>query len=82
MKISYYPDVDYVHIRLRSEAKGTVAGEDIAPGIVLLTDDEGVAIEIEIDAASKRLDLGQLEIEGLPVSVTREERQESKAGQG
>lgn len=80
MKISYYPDEDYLHVRLRSEAKGAVAGEDVAPGVVLLTDDEGAAIELEIDSASKRLDLGQLEIEGLPVSVTREERQESRAG--
>lgn len=79
MKISYYPDVDYLHVRLKSEAKGDVAGEDIAPGIVLLTDDEGTAIELEIDAASRRLDLSRLEIEDLPVSVTRNESQESKA---
>lgn len=80
MRIVYYPDVDYLNVRLRSAAKGTVAGEDVAPGVVLLTDDEGTAIELEIDTASKRLDLEQLEIEGLPVSVSREERQESKAG--
>ncbi len=80
MRIVYYSDVDYLNIRLRSEAKGVVAGEDIAPGVVLLTDDEGTAIELEIDSASKRLDLNRLEVEGLPIEVTRAEPQESKAG--
>jgi uncharacterized protein YuzE len=60
VRISYFQDDDYLYIRFRSEAKGTVAGADIAPGVVLLTDDEGTAIEMEIDSASKRLDLGSL----------------------
>lgn len=80
MRIVYYPEVDHLNVRLRSEAKDTVAGEDVAPGVVLLTDDEGSAMELEIDSASERLDLGRLEIEGLPIEVTRTERQESKAG--
>ena len=79
MRIVYYPEVDYLSVRLRSEAKGTVAGEDIAPGVVLLTDDEGSPIELGIDSASERLDLSRLEVEGLPIEVTRAERQESKA---
>ena len=79
MRIVYYPEVDYLSVRLRSEAKGTVAGEDIAPGVVLLTDDEGTPIELGIDSASERLDLSRLEVEGLPIEVTRAERQESKA---
>lgn len=79
MRIVYYSDVDYLNVRLRSVAKGTVAGEDIAPGVVLLTDDEGTAIELEIDSASERLDLSRLEVEGLPIEVTRTEPQESKA---
>lgn len=79
MRVVYYPDVDYLNIRLRSEAKGTVAGEDVAPGVVLLTDDEGTAIALEVDSASERLELSRLEVEGLPIEVSRAEPQESKA---
>lgn len=81
MEISYHPEDDYLHVRLAraGEAKGDVAGEDVASGVVLLTDDEGRAIELEVDSASKRLDLSRLEVEGLPASVAAPERPESKA---
>lgn len=80
MRISYFPDEDYLHISLRDEARGSVAGEDMAPGVVLLTDDDGAAIELEVDSASERLDLSRLEVEGLPIGVTRKKSQESRAG--
>jgi hypothetical protein len=74
VQISYHPQDDYLYVRLRSEAKGTLEGEDIAPGMILLTHEEGMAVELEVSSASKLVDLGELQIEGLPVSVTAPKR--------
>lgn len=80
MRIAYYPEVDHLNIKLRGEAKGVVAGEDVAPGVVLHTDEAGTAIEIEVDSASERLDLSRLEIEGLRLDLDFGASRESRAG--
>lgn len=80
MRIAYYPEVDHLNIKLRGEAKGVVAGEDVAPGMVLHTDEAGTAIEIEVDSASERLDLSRLEIEGLNVNLDLQSPERSKTG--
>lgn len=81
MKIEYYPETDSLYIKLKPGVEAE--GAEVAPGIVLhyTSDDEVTAVEMD-SRASKLVDLSRLEVEGLPVSVTREERQESKAGQG
>jgi uncharacterized protein YuzE len=79
VKIEYYPETDSLFIKLKPgvEAKGA----EVAPGIVFhyTPDDEVTAIEMD-SMASRLVDLSRLEVEGLPISVTREERQESKTG--
>jgi len=79
MKVSYYPDTDSLFVKLRPgvEAKGS----EVAPGIVFHYTPEGEVTAIDIDsAASKLVDLSLLEVDGLPISVKHESRQESKAG--
>ena len=79
MKIEYYPGTDSLYIKLKPGVEAE--GAEVAPGIVFhfTPDDEVTAVELD-SMASKLVDLSSLEVEGLPVSVTREEPQESKAG--
>jgi uncharacterized protein YuzE len=79
VKIEYYPETDSLYIKLKPGVEAE--GVEVAPGIVFhyTPDDEVTAVEMD-SMASKLVDLSRLEVEGLPVSVTHEERQESKAG--
>jgi uncharacterized protein YuzE len=79
VKIEYYPETDSLFIKLKPGVEAE--GAEVAPGIVFhyTPDDEVTAIEMD-SMASRLVDLSRLEVEGLPISVTREERQESKTG--
>ena len=66
MKLHYYPDTDSLYIDL-SEAVSADSRE-IADGVVLDFDDDGRLVGIDIDRASKVVDLSRLETEELPVS--------------
>ncbi len=66
MKFHYYPETDSLYIDLSS---GTSADSgEVAPGVVLDFDDEGQIVGIDIDNASKVVDLSRLEAEELPVN--------------
>ncbi len=79
MKIEYYPETDSLYIKLKPGIKAE--GAEVAPGIVLHYTPDAEVAAVEMDSmASKLVDLSRLEVEGLPVSVTREERRESQAG--
>ncbi len=84
MKIFYSPETDSLSLKLRTGAEevvGEIMGEDLNENVVLHRDDAGKLYEIEVvGGASKVFDLERLEVEGLPISMTREARQESKAG--
>ena len=72
MKFHYYSDTDSLYIDL-SEKVG-VQSQEVAPGVVLDFDDKGQVVGIDIDHASKIVDLSRLEAEALPVaslSVTK-----------
>jgi len=56
MKIRYYPNTDMLNIDL-SAASASGGGEEVAEGIVLLYDDTDRLVGIEIEDASKRVDL-------------------------
>jgi len=65
MIFEYYPDTDMLYIQL---AEGVSAESDeIAPGIVLDLDEQGRVIGVEIENASKTMDLSRLELRSLPV---------------
>ena len=66
MKFHYYPETDSLYIDLSS---GTSAdSKEVAPGVVLDFDDKGQIVGIDIDNASKVVDLSRLEAEELPVN--------------
>lgn len=65
MRIAYYPETDSLYIDLSS--KTSAESSEIAEGIVIDFDDEGKVVGIDIDRASRILDLKKLEVEGLPL---------------
>lgn len=66
MLFEYYPDSDMLYIKL---AEGTsTESEEIAPGVVLDFDASNRVLGIEIEDASKFIDLSRLELRALPVA--------------
>jgi uncharacterized protein YuzE len=65
MKISYYPDTDSMYIDF--SLKESVESKEASPGIVLDYDAEGNLTGIDIDNASKKLDLKELILNKIPI---------------
>ena len=60
MKLHYYPETDSLTIELQDRPGAET--REIAPGLV---------VDIDIDGASRKLDLTTLETIALPVKTTR-----------
>ena len=67
MKIEYFPEIDSLYIEL-AERPGFDTRE-IEEGIVLDIDEQGHAVGIDIDQASKHLSLNKLNLRRLPFEV-------------
>jgi uncharacterized protein YuzE len=67
MKLNYYPDTDSLYIDLSS--KTGVDSSEVSPGIVLDYDSNGDLVGIDIDNASKKLDLKDLTLSHIPAEV-------------
>jgi len=65
MKFHYYSDTDSLYIDLTD--KESIDSQEVAPGIVLDFDDQGNLVGIDIDRASRVVDLSRLEAEALPL---------------
>ena len=65
MRLRYYPETDSLYLDL--SAKTGVDSKEVAPGVVLDFDADGQLIGIDIDNASKIVDLSRLEAVELPV---------------
>ncbi len=65
MKFHYYRDTDSLYIDLAE--RPSADGQEIAPGVVLDFDADGNLVGIDIDHASKVVNLTRLEAESLPV---------------
>ncbi|TAK65533.1 MAG: DUF2283 domain-containing protein [Dehalococcoidia bacterium] len=65
MKLSYHAETDSLYIDLNSRPGSDVI--EIANGLVIDVDSEGNVVGIDIEHASRLLDLKTLETEGLPV---------------
>ena len=65
MKLHYYPETDSLYIEL-SERTSTES-EEVAAGVVVDFDSEGHIVGLDIDHASKLLDLTTLETESIPL---------------
>jgi uncharacterized protein YuzE len=66
MKIAYYPDTDSMYIDL--SAKESTESVEVYSGIVLDYDSDGNLVGIDIDNASKKMDLKELVLSKIPVS--------------
>lgn len=66
MKLNYHPETDSLYIDLSERA--SVDSEEVAPGVVLDFDEDGQLVGIDIDHASKILDLTTLEAHSLPIA--------------
>ena len=67
MKLNYYPDTDSLYIDLSE--RPSVESREISEGIVLDYDAKGNLVGIDIDNASRKVDLKQLTLSRLPLVV-------------
>lgn len=65
MKFHYYEETDSLYIELSE--KPSVNSQEAAPGVVLDFDEEGHLIGIDLDHASKFVNLSRLEAISLPI---------------
>ena len=65
MKIAYYPDTDSMYIDL--SARDSLESREVSEGILLDYDSGGNLVGIDIDNASKKLDLNELILSKIPV---------------
>jgi uncharacterized protein YuzE len=70
MKLHYYPETDSLYIELKS-TPGTKARE-IVDGLVVDFDAKGDVVGLDIDHASKKLDLSIVETVALPPASAAE----------
>jgi uncharacterized protein YuzE len=67
VKFQYYPDTDSLYIDLADRASSET--REVAPGVNLDFDFGGQLVGIDIDQASRVVNLSRLEAESLPVST-------------
>ena len=67
MKLNYYEETDSLYIDLSS--KESAETKEISPGINLDYDAGGEVVGIDIDKASKKLDLKDLTLNHIPSQV-------------
>jgi uncharacterized protein YuzE len=67
--LHYYPETDSLYIELQGRPGAET--REIAPGLVADIDADGAVVGIDIDDASRKLDLTTLETIALPVKTTR-----------
>jgi len=67
MKIEYFPETDSLYIDLADRPGADT--REIEEGIVLDIDEDGRAVGLDIDQASKHLSLQKLNLKGLPFEV-------------
>lgn len=65
MTFQYYPETDMLYITL--QAGVSTESEEVAPSIVLDYDEHNQVIGIEIEDASRHIDLSKLEVTALPL---------------
>jgi uncharacterized protein YuzE len=68
VKVDYYPDTDSLYIDFSS--RPSVESQEVSPGVVLDYDAEGTLVGIDIDHASRKLDLREVVTNHVPVVAT------------
>ena len=69
MKLNYYPETDSLYIDLSEKA--SVETREISEGVQLDYDASGTLVGIDIDNASRKVQLRQLILSGLESQVER-----------
>ena len=69
MKLSYDPETDSLYINLN--ARPSADSQEVADGVVLEVDAEGQPVGIDIQHASRTLDLSTLETRSLPALTVK-----------
>jgi uncharacterized protein YuzE len=64
MKFNYYQETDSLYIELSSNESSD--SKEVADGVVIDFDDKGNIVGIDIDHASKIVDLSRIESNSLP----------------
>ena len=64
MKFNYHADTDSLYIDLSSNI--SAVSKEISEGIVIDYDSDGKIVGIDIDNASRKVDLNNLSFSGLP----------------
>jgi uncharacterized protein YuzE len=67
MLFQYYPDTDMLYIKLADGV--STESKEATPGIVLDFDERNQVIGIELEDASKFIDLSRLEVSALPIAT-------------
>jgi len=67
MKLNYYPETDSLYIDLSEKA--SMESREISEGIILDYDEAGNLVGIDIDNASKKVQLKELILSRLPSNV-------------
>ena len=67
MKLNYYPETDSLYIDLSE--KPSTDSKEISEGIVLDYDAEGNLVGIDIDNASRKVQLKELSLRKLPADI-------------
>jgi len=67
MKLNYYPETDSLYIDLSE--KPSVESKEISEGLVLDYDAEGNLVGIDIDNASKKVQLNEITLSRVPADI-------------
>ena len=67
MKFNYYVETDSLYIKLSDQPSAD--SREVAPNVVLDFDAEGRLVGIDLDQASKFVNLSQLEANSLPIQA-------------
>ena len=70
MKLHYYPETDSLYIELKSTPGAET--REIAEGLVVDFDANGDVVGLDIDHASRKLDLSKVETIALPAVTAAE----------
>lgn len=69
MKLNYYPDTDSLYIDLAD--RESAESKEISEGITIDYDAQGTVVGIDIDNASKKIDLESLVLSKLPSQMQK-----------
>ena len=69
MKLSYYKDTDSLYIDLCS--KESAESREVSEGIVLDYDADGNLVGIDIDNASRKVDMKEVSLNRIPAEIEK-----------